>query len=422
MLSIFKNSYTWLVKTYNEFPRQFWVVVGTSFIDGVGNTMVFPFFALYITQKFDVGMTTAGLLLGTFSVGGLFGGAIGGAFADRFGRKTPILFGLVLSAISNVLLGTANSLSIMFVIAAVGGLIGSVAGPAHGAMIADILPEEKRPEGFGILRVVGNLTWIIGPTIAGFLASISYLTLFLTDAALSCVVAIIVYYFIKETRPEKPAGHQEQTMTQTMAGYGRVLRDFPFIAFTLCSILMGIVYLQMYSSLSVYLRDNHGINEQSYGLLMSTSAITVIFFQFWMTRQIKTRPPFLMMALGATFYAIGFALFGFVAGMALFAFSIFIVTIGEMIVVPTSQTIMAGFAPPEFRGRYMAVGSLAWILPAVFGPSLAGLILDNYDPNLLWYISGILTAITVAGFYIMHVRLGANQQFAPSAKTAPATD
>ena len=401
-------------KTYYEFPRQFWVIVGTSFIDGIGNTMVFPFFALYITQKFDVGMTQAGILLGTFSLAGLVGGGFGGALTDKLGRRKLILFGLVFSAISSILLGVTNSLLLMYPISVMIGFIGSLAGPAHGAMIADILPEEKRSEGFGILRVVGNMTWIIGPTIAGFVASKSFLALFLTDAVISCIVALIVYRFIHETKPQTPEGHQEQTMAQTMGGYGKVFRDFPFIAFILSSILMGLVYLQMYGSLSVFLRDNYGIDPQGYGILMSTSAITVILFQFWTTHQIKTRPPFQMMALGAIFYAIGFTLFGFVGTFVLFALNIVIITIGEMIVMPTSQTLVAGFAPEDMRGRYMAISGLAWAIPQTIGPGMAGYILDNYNPNLLWYIGGILTLISVLGFFLLHLRLGARPQFAPA--------
>ena len=400
-------------KVYHEFPHQFWVVVITSFIDGIGNTMVFPFFALYITQKFHVGMTQAGLLLGAFSLAGLVGGGLGGALTDKFGRRKLILFGLVFSAISTILLGVTNSLLLMYPISMMIGLIGSIAGPAHGAMIADILPEAKRSEGFGILRVVGNMTWIVGPTIAGFVASKSFLALFLTDAVISCIVALIVYRFIKETKPSTPEGHQEQTITQTMAGYRVVFRDFPFVAFIVSSILMGIVYLQMYGSLSVYLRDNYGINPQGYGILMSTSAITVILFQFWTTRQIKTRPPFQMMALGAIFYAIGFTLFGFVETFFLFALNIVIITIGEMIVMPTSQTLVAGFAPETMRGRYMAVFGLSWAIPATVGPGVAGYILDNYNPNLLWYLGGILTLVSVAGFFLLHLRLSARQEFAP---------
>jgi MFS family permease len=415
---------TRLNKIYHEFPRQFWVVVVTSFIDGIGNTMVFPFFALYITQKFHVGMTQAGLLLGAFSLAGLVGGGLGGALTDKFGRRKLILFGLVFSAVSSILLGITNSLLLMYPISAMIGLIGSISDPARGAMIADILPESKRSEGFGILRVVGNMTWIVGPTIAGFVASKSFLTLFLTDATLSCIVALIVYRFIKETKPQTPEGHQEQSIAQTMGGYGVVFRDFPFVGFILSSILMGIVYLQMYGSLSVYLRDNYGINPQGYGILMSTSAITVILFQFWTTRQIKTRPPFQMMALGAIFYAIGFTLFGIVGTFILFALNIVIITIGEMIIMPTSQTLVAGFAPEDMRGRYMAVFGLSWAIPSTIGPSAAGYILDNYSPHLLWYLGGILTLVSVVGFFLLHLRLGARQEFAPAKEEAlplPAT-
>jgi len=405
-----------LNKIYREFPRLFWVVVITSFIDGIGNTMVFPFFALYITQKFDVGMTQAGVLLGAFSFAGLLGGGFGGALTDKFGRRKLILFGLVFSAISSILLGITNSLILMYPISLMIGFIGSLSGPAHGAMIADILPESKRSEGFGILRVVGNMTWIVGPTIAGFVASKSFLALFITDAVISCIVALIVYRFIRETKPQTPEGYAEQTMTQAIGGYGSVLRDFPFVAFILSSILMTIVYLQMYGSLSVFLRDNYGIDPQGYGILMSTSAVTVIIFQFWTTRNIKTRPPFQMMAFGAIFYAIGFTLFGVVQTFVFFTLNIVIITIGEMIVMPTSQTLVAGFAPEDMRGRYMAVASLAWAIPQTIGPGAAGYILDNYNPNLLWYIGGILTLISVLGFSLLHIRLGARPQFAPSPK------
>src|SRR5512145_253064 len=94
--------------TFNKFPRTFWVVVGTQFIDVIGNTLLFPFFALYVTQKFGVGMTEAGIILGTNSFAGIIGSTIGGALADRYGRRGIILFGLVVSALSGLTLGFVN--------------------------------------------------------------------------------------------------------------------------------------------------------------------------------------------------------------------------------------------------------------------------------------------------------------------------
>ncbi|HEY2981493.1 MAG TPA: MFS transporter, partial [Anaerolineales bacterium] len=244
-----------LSEIYNEFPRKFWVVVGVSFIDRIGGTLLFPFFALYITQKFSVGMTQAGLILGMFSVFSLVGSTIGGALTDRFGRRKLILFGLIFSAVSTLSLGLVNDFSALFPLAAVIGLLADVAGPAHQAMIADILPENKRQEGFGILRVVANMSWIIGPTIGGFVANRSFFALFVIDAVVSCIVAVLFYYLISETKPEPHADEEHQGLLQTFAGYGRVLQNYAFVAFIVAAILMGAVYQQMYNSLSVFLRD-----------------------------------------------------------------------------------------------------------------------------------------------------------------------
>lgn len=410
--------FTRLHKIYHEFPRLFWVVVGVRFVDGVGGTLLFPFFALYITQKFDVGMTQAGILLGISSLFGLVGSMFGGALTDKFGRKQLILFGLIFSAISTLTFGLVTDFSILYPIVIVVGLLSSISHPAHEAMIADILPEEKRQEGFGILRVVGNLAWIIGPTIGGFLANINFFYLFVIDSVISCLVAVIIFRTIPETKPELHAHEKSESFLKTITGYRFVVRDAAFMSFIVANILMLIVYQQMYNSLSVYLRDNHGIDPRGYGFLMTTSAITVVIFQFWLTRSIKHRPPFLMMAFGTIFYVIGFSLFGVVTTFALFALNIFIITIGEMIVVPTSQALIAGFAPEAMRGRYMAVAGLSWAIPSTIGPGAAGYILDNYNPNLLWYVGGALCTLSVIAYYLLHVRLGSRKEFAPAPEEA----
>jgi MFS family permease len=398
-----------LQDVYHDFPAKFWVVVGAAFIDQIGNTLLFPFFSLYITQHFNVGMTQAGIVLGTFSAFGLIGSMIGGALTDKFGRKSLILFGLVFSAVSTLSLGLVNEYAVLIPLAVVIGLLSSIAGPAHNAMVADLLPEEKRQEGFGILRVVDNMSWIIGPTIGGFVANRSYFALFVIDAIVSCIVAFIFFLHIPETKPE--TSQEPESIGRTFAGYGTVLRDYTYVAFLVVAMLMGLVYQQMYNSLSVYLRDYHGIQPQGYGLLLTSSAITVILFQFTTTRIIKKYPAFIMMALGVFFYMIGFGMFGFVAAFWLFVSAIVIITVGEMIIMPTASALAANFAPEDKRGRYMAVFGLSWTLPATVGPSLAGMILDNYNPNLLWYLGAAICGVAVLCFYALHLWLGKSERF-----------
>ena len=415
--------FTRIEKIYHEFPPLFWIVVLARFIDGIGGTLLFPFFALYITQKFNVGMTEAGILLGMSSLFGLIGSMAGGALTDKFGRKQLLIFGLIFSALSTLTFGLINDIKALYPIVIVVGLLSNIAHPAHDAMVADILPENKRQEGFGVLRVVGNLAWIIGPTIGGFVASINFFYLFVIDSVMSCIVAAIIFRMIPETKPEPHAREQSESLLKTVAGYGHVLRDTAFMAFMAAGIIMLIVYQQMYGTLSVYLRDVHHIDPQGYGFLMTSSAIVVVLFQFWVSRLIRPRPPFLMMALGTIFYMIGFTLFGVFTAYILFVLNIFIITIGEMIVVPTSQALAADFAPENMRGRYMAVFGLSWAIPSTIGPGAAGYIIDNYNPNLLWYIGGILCAVSALGYYILHIKLGRQKRFAASiSEPVPAAD
>jgi MFS family permease len=388
--------------TYHEFPVKFWVLVLASFVDRVGGTLIFPFFALYITQKFDVGMTQAGVLLGLFSFSGFVGNILGGALTDRFGRRVIVLFGLVISALSSVSMGLVNDLDVFYLLAVIVGLLSDIAGPAWQAMVADILPEEKRSEGFSVQRVAGNLAWIVGPTLGGLMAAQSYLLLFVLDAVTSLITAAIVYRMIPETMPAPVQEGDRGSITRTLIGYREVLSDRAYMAYIFISMLMLVVYIQMYNTLSVYLRDVHGVSPQGYGFLLTMSAVTVILFQFWVTRRVKRYPAMLMMALGASFYALGFSMYGFVSAYALFVSAVVLITIGEMIVMPVGQALAANFAPMDMRGRYLAVFSLAWAVPATFGPGIAGVILDNYNPNWVWYAGGILCALAVLGFLWLH--------------------
>jgi MFS family permease len=398
---------------YHEFPRRFWIVVGVHFVDKIGGTLLFPFFALYITRKFSVGMTQAGILLGVMALSGIFGSVIGGALTDRLGRRKPILFGLFFSAVSSLALGWVDEFAWLFPLAAIVGLLSDVGGPAHGAMIADILPKEQRQEGFGILRVVGNMSWLVGPTVGGFVAQSSFFALFVIDAAISCLVAALFYVLMPETRPRHHESQAHEPLLQTFRNYSVVVRDKAYVSFLIAAVLMGMVYVQMYNSLSVYLRDQHGVQPQGYGFLLTTSAITVICFQFWMMRIIKTRPQFLMMALGTIFYMLGFGMFGLVAVYSLFVAAVVIITIGEMIVIPTSQAVAAGFARVDMRGRYMAAYGLSMSVPAAIGPTAAGIVIDNFNPNLLWYLGALLCAVSSAAFYALHLRVGSEPRFAP---------
>ncbi len=394
--------FTKIKNTYNEYPNAFKVLTLATFIDMLGSFLLYPFYALYITEHFGVGMIEVGILFSIFAAGNIFGSMIGGALADKYGRRSMILFGLVVSGIGSIFMGLVNDLNLFYILAAFLGLVGSFGGPSRQAMVADLLPTEQQAEGFGILRVAFNLSATIGPLLGGLLATQSYMLLFIMDAVSSLITAIIVYTVIPETKPQKQDDKPEETVVKTFIGYKEVLADWVFVLFLSVSAITVLIYMQMNSTLSVFLRDVHGFPVQSFGWLISMNAVMVVLFQFWITKKISKYAPMKIMAFGALFLMIGFSMYGFISEVYMFFIAMAIITVGEIIVFPIEQVAAASLAPEDKRGRYMAVYGFQWAIPNLFGVLAAGLIMEFIGPSWVWYLAGILSLISIIGFWLLH--------------------
>ena len=407
---------------YQEYPKTFWIIVGGMFIDQLGGALLYPFFGLYITSKYNVGMTEVGLLFTIVAVSGVFGSLIGGALTDKFGRKVMLLAGLVISAASSLLLAFAPTLEYIYLAGLVVGLFGNISGPARQATVADVLTEDKRVDGFGIMRVIYNLAVVIGPAIGGFLAARSYTILFILDVILSSITAVIIFLYVPETKPQAtphPTGEPvgEESLGQTLIGYLKVLKDSAFLVYILASIFMVMAYMQMNTTLPVFLRDVHGLPDSGYGMLLSLNASMVVLLQFAITRRIKGHAPLKVMVWGTLIYAVGFSMYGYVSAIWLFILAMVIITFAEMLIAPTGQAIVAKLAPEDMRGRYMAVFGFSWIIPNAIGPLLAGLVMDNFNPNLVWYGAGIFMLVAAGIFSSLQNRSGS--RFELEAKKEP---
>ncbi len=390
--------------TYREYPATFWTLMLGSFIDRLGGAVLLPFFALYVTQRFHVGMIEVGYLFAIFSITSIVGGILGGALTDKLGRRAMLIFGLVASGASSLLMGYVGSLTVFYGLAAFVGLLSNAGGPAQQAMIADLLPEEKRKQGYAMHRVIFNLAVTIGPALGGIIASQadSYYLLFVLDAVSSFITAVIVYIVIPETKPVLEHGQTEETLTQSMVGYRHVLRDGLFMSFLFISILITIVYVQMNTTLSVYLRDVHNLGPKFYGYILSLNAGMVVVLQFWISRRLKSLAPMLAMALGSLLYAIGFGMYGFGSTFAYFALCMVVITVGEMVLAPEGTALVARFAPAHMRGRYMGVFGLDWGLGFAIGPLAAGYLIERVSPQSVWYASFIVGLIATLGYLVLH--------------------
>jgi MFS family permease len=390
-----------ITNTLSEYPRGFWMLMGIDFINFLGNNLIFPFFALFISKKFGASMTQVGLLFTVFTIAGFIGSTIGGAMTDRFGRKSMLIFNLITSALFNLALGLSPSLYFCYGVALVGGIISSAGGPAGMAMIADLVPEEKRAGAFGIFRVVFNTAVAIGVAIGGLVATHSYLALFIADAVISSICAALVYLYLKETKPEARPGQANESLATTFAGYLDVLKDKAYMTFIGAAFLCWIVAQNFSTTLGVFLRDVKGIPETGYGMLISMNAVMVILFQIPLTRRIEKLRPMAMMAIGSALFAVGYLSYGFSNSYALYALAMVVITIGELIVEPVRQALTTSFAPEQMRGRYLAIEGHSISIAYAVGPLLAGQIFDSGDPNRLWYTMGIVGAVSTIIFLTM---------------------
>ncbi|NHJ22892.1 MAG: MFS transporter [Candidatus Lokiarchaeota archaeon] len=168
------------------------------------------------------------------------------------------------------------------------------------------------------------------------------------------------------------------------------------------SALTVIVYMQLNSTLSVFLLEVHGFSEFNFGLLLSTNALIVVIFQLWITRKMSKYPPMKVITVGTLLYMVGFGMYAFISEVYLFFIAMIVITIGEMMEMPLAQSVAGIFAPEDKRARYMAVFGFHWAIPNLFGVLLAGIIGDTFGGQWIWILAGVLSLIAAIGFWFLN--------------------
>lgn len=387
-----------LRKTYHDFPKDFWSVMFGMFIDNIGGSLLFPFLTLYVTQRFGVSLIDIGWIHVVSTLVNIVGTSVGGALADKFGRKTISLIGLFGSALITIPLGLTGNWGVFIIFNLLTSFMGHFASPAFQALIADLLPSEKRSQGYSAMYVIGNLAAAIGPMMGGLLASQSFLLLFIVDCILSVGTGIFLMFKMPETQPEEAKAVKKQNLRETFAGYGAVMRDRVFVTLVALIVMTMMVYMNYNTTLSVYLNRLHGITAQQFGYLLTLNASMIVLFQFTVTRLTAKFKRSVMMFIGTMLYAIGFSMVGFGNTYAHFILAFAIVTTGELISSPLYQTIAAEFAPIDMRGRYMAFLNISYSFAAAVGPLVAGYVMESSHPQWVWYGGGMLCVIAAFGF------------------------
>jgi MFS family permease len=133
---------------------------------------------------------------------------------------------------------------------------------------------------------------------------------------------------------------------------------------------------------------------------LTLNGLIIVFFQYpftWITARFAH---YRSLMIGAFLYGIGYLTLTWVGPYGLAIVSIALVTAGEMIISPTSLTVIGQMASESWRGRYMAFAGLAETLGFSLGPLIGGFLLDVYPthPGYIWGTISALAFAAVIGF------------------------
>jgi MFS family permease len=388
-----------------EYPRQFWLLFAGMLISAMGGSMVWPFLTIYVRQHLGIPLTTAALLLTLSSAIGIVTTLVAGPVADRLGRKGVIVISLLASSAIYFAMSLADSLPVWALLMAANGAMNPLFRVGGDAMVADLIPPERRAEAYALIRMSNNVGVAVGPVVGGFLAAVSYNWAFYGAAVAFAAFSLLALFFIKETLPStQEVSDQVSTHGSTNGGYGRLLQDRPFLAFCAITALAIIPMSLVFVLLAVYAKEQFGVPESQYGFLMTTNAMMVVLLQYSVTRYSQRFPHLRVMAAGALFYALGVGSMALGRAFPHFLVGMVILTFGEMLLVPTGTTLAANLSPPDMRGRYMGFYGLTWRVGIGIGPVIGGFLSDQLAPVAIWY-GGLVTGLVAMVSYLVLGRL-----------------
>jgi MFS family permease len=377
------------------FPAQLWLLVAGTFVYFIGYDLCYPFETVYLHGRLGISMTTVGLILGLSLLAGLPAQILGGAIADRLGRRAVLVLGICASIMLFEGLAFARHLwLVVLVIAIEAGFGWAMFMTANNAMLADLVPLPLRGEAFSVSRVATNGGMVVGPLAGGALlgAGLSYEALFVAGGAVCSLFLLLVLLRMRETRPA--ATTEQAASLSASAGYRVVVRDRRFLAFCAVALFPLYGFGQFFVTLPVVLRSASGTSPSRWGVLAAVYAGMGVVFQYPMIRKTRDWDKLRLMAGVSAFIGLGLAGAAYAPHGWATAACILFYSVGATLFVPMSAAIVSEMAPLPLRGRYMGAWTAVWLAGLSLGPTFGGLAVDRLGARGAY---AIILAVCLAG-------------------------
>lgn len=341
-----------------------------------------------------------GLSLTSYFIGISLGQIVYGPLIDRFGRKTPLLAGLVIYMTAAV--GCALAPDVYWLIAlrfllALGGCVGMVAGRA---VVRDLFPASETAKVFSTLILIMGVAPIVAPTVGGYVtAHFGWRYIFLFLVAFSAAMFLVVKRFLPESRQPDPTVSLRPGAV--LRDYVQVLKDSDFTGYALAgSIAFAGIFAYISGSPFVFM-EYFGLSETVYGWIFGLNAFGFILGsqinRLWLKRktpsQIVLRAGFFQF-LGALILAAGSMAGVLNATATMVLIFLFVFWLGFLAPNTTALALQpftryAGSASALLGSFQMVAGALA-----------SAMVSSLHNGTLLPMVS-VMTGCAVAGYAVV---------------------
>src|SRR5690349_7836499 len=184
---------------YDQYPSQYWLMMAGMVISTAGGSMIWPFLLIYASGKLHMPLRTVATLISINAGTGLLSSFIAGTLADKIGRKVVMNFSLTVNGLAYFLLMHAETYPQFVGLMIMIGLSNPLYQVGADAMLADMIPSEKRTDAYAINRIANNAAFALGPAVGGFLATRSYNLAFYAATTGFITYSLLLFFLARET-------------------------------------------------------------------------------------------------------------------------------------------------------------------------------------------------------------------------------
>src|SRR5690606_10643856 len=177
--------------------KKIFILMINMFIAIASFGIVIPILPSYL-ESINQGGMAAGLMIAIFAAAQFVFSPIAGKWADQYGRRKMIIYGLLGLTISMFVFYASDAIWILYLSRVIGGVGAAMLIPAIFAYIADITTFDQRAKGTSLVSAAMSLGIVVGPGIGGFLADYGLKLPFLVSALVSLGAVLFSVIWLKE--------------------------------------------------------------------------------------------------------------------------------------------------------------------------------------------------------------------------------